>query len=89
LNANGLEIKQRSQRGMTFLDLTLIFFIVHFYGEKMEFRFWSKIRGLHFSQKYDFSTQFFNRSLAKLSRTAKIPTVLSSSTANNLNLNLN
>jgi len=49
LNANGLEIKQRAQRGVAFLDLTLIFFIAAkkliFYGLKMGFRF---------CQKYDF-----------------------------------
>jgi len=27
LNANGLEIKQRAQRDMTFLDLAFIFFV--------------------------------------------------------------
>jgi len=46
LNANGLEIKQRAQRGMTFLDLTFIYFIAAkkliFNGEKMGFRFCQK-----------------------------------------------
>jgi len=69
LNANGLEIKQRVQRGMAFIDLTNIFVTaakkLNFHREKMDFRFWSKIRDSHFSQKYDFSFQFFDRSLAK------------------------
>jgi len=68
-NANGLEIKQRVQRGMAFFDLTNIFVTaakkLNFYGEKMGFRFVSKTRYSHFSQKYDFSIQFFDRSLAK------------------------
>jgi len=38
LNANGLEIKQRVQRGMAFIDLTNIFVTaakkLNFYGEK-------------------------------------------------------
>jgi len=42
LDVNGLEIKLQIQRGMTFLDLTLIFFIAAekliSYGEKMGFR---------------------------------------------------
>jgi len=69
LNANGLEIKQQVQQGMAFIDVTNIFVtaakILHFYGEKMEFRFWSKTLDSHFSQKCDFSFQFFDRSLAK------------------------
>jgi len=40
LNANGLEIKQRFQRGMAFIDLTNIFVTaakkLHFYCEKMD-----------------------------------------------------
>jgi len=67
---------------MTFFDLTIIIVIaakkLKFYGEKMGFGFWSKIRDSHFIQKYDFSFQFFNRSLAKSRRTAKKPTVLNS-----------
>jgi len=58
LNANGLDIKQRVQRGMPFFDLTIIFVIaakkLHFYGEKMAFKFWSKLRDSNFSQKCDF-----------------------------------
>jgi len=42
LSASGLEFKLRAQRGMTFLDLTLIFFVaakkLNFYGKKMGFR---------------------------------------------------
>jgi len=49
---------------------------VNFEGEKIWFRFWSKIRDSDFSQKYDFSFQFFSRSLVKSRRTAKRPTVL-------------
>jgi len=64
LNANGLEIKQRVQQGKAFIDLTNIFVTaakkLNFYGEKMGFRFWSKIRDSHFNQKYDFSVQFFD-----------------------------
>jgi len=54
---------------MAFIDLTNIFVTaakkLNFYCEKMDFRFWSKIRDSHISQQYDFSIQFFNRSLAK------------------------
>jgi len=68
LNANRLEIKLQIQRGMTFLDLTLIFFIAAkkliFYGEKWDSDL-SKILYSNFRQKTDFSFQFFNRSLAK------------------------
>jgi len=39
LNANGLEIKQRVQQGMAFIDLTNIFVtaakILNFYGKKI------------------------------------------------------
>jgi len=42
LSASGLEFKLRAQRGMTFLDLTLIFFVaakkLSFYAKKMGFR---------------------------------------------------
>jgi len=62
-------------QGMTFLNLT---FSLNFEGEKMGFRFWSKIRDSDFSQKYDFSFQSFSRSLVKLRRTAKRPIVLNS-----------
>jgi len=41
-------------------------------------KIWSKIQDSDFSQKYDFSFQFFNRSLVKSRRTAQIPTVLNS-----------
>jgi len=58
-----------SSFSMAFIDLTNIFVtaakILNFYCEKMDFRFWSKIRDSLFSQKYDFSFQFFDRSLAK------------------------
>jgi len=59
-------------QGMTFLNLT---FSLNFEGEKMGFRFWSKIRDSDFSQKYDFSFQSFSRSFVKSRRTAKGPTV--------------
>jgi len=42
LNANGLKIKQRAQRGITFLDLTIIFFVAAKnlnFRAKMGFRF--------------------------------------------------
>jgi len=43
LDANGLEIKQRAQRGMTFLDPTFIFFVaakkLNFFGEKRVYIF--------------------------------------------------
>jgi len=46
---------------------------LNFFGEKMGFGFWSKIRDSHFIQKYDFSFQFFYRSLVKSRRTLKEP----------------
>jgi len=46
LNTNGLEIKQRVQRGMAFLDLAIIFFIVaknlSVYGKKWHSDFGQK-----------------------------------------------
>jgi len=62
LDANGLEIKQRAQQGMTFLDLTLIFFIASkkltFYGEKMGFRFCQKYDIQIFAKKPIFLSSF-------------------------------
>jgi len=47
LNANILEIKQRAQRGMTFLILTYTFIItakkLNFFGEKMCSNFCQKL----------------------------------------------
>jgi len=49
-----------------------------FWGRTNGLRFFSKAQEEDFSQKFDFSFRFFNRSLAKLRRTPKRPTVLSS-----------
>jgi len=62
LSANRLEIKLRIQRGMTFLDLTLIFFIAAkkliFYGEKMGFRSFQKYDIQIFAKKPIFLSSF-------------------------------
>jgi len=81
LNANRLEIKQRAQRGMTFLDLTFIYFIaakkLTFNGNKMVLRFCQKCEILILVKNTIFLHRFFDRSLAKSRRTPKRPTVLS------------
>jgi len=80
LNTNELEIKQRAERGMTFLILTYIFDMAtekrNFYGEK-RVPILAKIQDSDFCQKYDIFVRFFYRRSAKSRRTAKGPTVLS------------
>jgi len=64
---------------MTFFDLTIIFVIVaklNFKGEKMRFRFWSKLQDSHFRQQCDFSFPFFTCSLAKSSSLLSMLTIL-------------
>jgi len=81
LNINRLEIKLRAQRDMTFLVLTYIFILaskkLSFYGKKKGFNFCENWR-FRFLSKMRIFFRFFNRSLAKSRRKAKIPTVLSS-----------
>jgi len=80
-NANRLEIKQRVQRGMTFLILTYTFVMaaekLNFFRKKMGSNFFLKIQNSVFCRKCDIFFRFFHCSSAKLRRTAKRPTVLS------------
>jgi len=69
LNANGLEIKQRAQRGMTFLDLTLIFFTAAkkliFYAKKWDSDF-VKNTIFRFSPKNRFFFPVFQSQLGQI-----------------------
>jgi len=65
------EIKQRAQRGTTFLILIVMAAKnLNLYGEK-GLKFLSKIQNSHFCEKFEIFFRFFHRSLAKSRRTAK------------------